>query len=179
MKNILKKKLQNKSAVIGILGLGYVGLPLLLRYAEVGYKVIGIDIDQHKVDMLNQGESYIDHINSTRIKILKNNFKATSDYTISANTDALILCVPTPLNKYREPDLSFVKYTVDSVIPCLRKGHVISLESTTYPGTTEEELLPRIESTGLRVGKDVFLVYSPEKKIQLTLISQHNQFLKL
>ena len=162
MKNILKK-LQNKSAVIGILGLGYVGLPLLLRYAEVGYKVIGIDIDQHKVDMLNQGESYIDHINSTRIKILKNNFKATSDYTISANTDALILCVPTPLNKYREPDLGFVKYTVDSVIPCLRKGHVISLESTTYPGTTEEELLPRIESTGLRVG-DVFLVYSPERE---------------
>ena len=165
MRNRLIKKLQDKSAVIGIFGLGYIGLPLLLRYAEVGYKVIGIDIDQEKVDMLNQGKSYIGHITSAQIKASgRKDFKVTADFTRTTEADALILCVPTPLNKYREPDLSFVKSTVDSVIPYLKKGHVISLESTTYPGTTEEELFPRMESTGLKVGKDVFLVYSPERE---------------
>ncbi len=165
MKQILIDRLDNKSAIIGILGLGYVGLPLMIRYAEVGYKVIGIDIDQEKVDRLNQGKSYIEHIPSQQIQIsLEQGFEATTDFSRATEADTLILCVPTPLNKYREPDLSYVTDTTDAVIPYLRKGHVLSLESTTYPGTTEEELLPRMESTGLKVGKDVFLVYSPERE---------------
>ncbi len=164
-KEKLLTKLSDKSAVIGILGLGYVGLPLMLRYAEIGYKVIGIDIDTQKVDALNQGESYIEHIPSEDIKTsLKQGFEATIDFSRATEADTLILCVPTPLNKYREPDLSYVTDTTDMVVPYLRKGQVLSLESTTYPGTTEEELLPRMESTGLKVGEDVFLVYSPERE---------------
>jgi len=158
-------KLSNKTAVIGVLGLGYVGLPLMLRYSEVGFKVIGIDVDQIKVDLLKQGRSYIEHIPSESIQTsLEQGFEATSDFSRVTEADTLILCVPTPLDKYREPDLSFVIDTVNAIIPNLRKGHVISLESTTYPGTTEEELLPRLESTGLKVGEDVFLVYSPERE---------------
>ena len=165
MKNQLIEKLNNKTAVIGILGLGYVGLPLMLRYAEVGYKVLGIDIDQKKIDALNEGKSYIEHIPSNKIAdSIKSGFEATADFSRAAEADTLILCVPTPLNKYREPDLSYVTDTTDAVLPFLRKGHVLSLESTTYPGTTEEELFPRMESTGLKVGEDVFLVYSPERE---------------
>ncbi|MEB8430932.1 nucleotide sugar dehydrogenase [Cocleimonas sp. KMM 6892] len=164
-KTDLISKLNNKTATIGILGLGYVGLPLLIRYAEVGFKVIGIDIDQDKVSALNEGKSYIEHIPSSEIQSsLKKGFEATTDFSRATEADTLILCVPTPLNKYREPDLSYVTDTADAVIPYLRKGHVLSLESTTYPGTTEEELLPRMESTGLKVGKDIFLVYSPERE---------------
>lgn len=165
MKNQLIEKLNNKTAVIGILGLGYVGLPLMLRYVEAGYKVLGVDIDQEKIDALNGGECYIEHIPSEKIAdSLKSGFEATSDFSRASQADTLILCVPTPLNKYREPDLSYVTDTVDAVLPYLRKGHVLSLESTTYPGTTEEELFPRMESTGLKVGEDVFLVYSPERE---------------
>ena len=165
MKTNLINKLQDKTAIIGIIGLGYVGLPLMLRYVEVGYKVLGIDINQEKVDMLNQGISYIEHISTEHIKkAVENGFEATTDFSRVPEADALIICVPTPLNKYREPDLSFVIDTTDFIIPHLRKGHVLSLESTTYPGTTEEELLPRMESTGLKVGEDVFLVYSPERE---------------
>jgi UDP-N-acetyl-D-glucosamine dehydrogenase len=145
--------------------LGYVGIPLMLRYSEVGYKVLGIDIDQNKVDELNKGKSYIDHIPTENIqRALESDFEATNDFSRVVEVDALIICVPTPLNKYREPDLSFVINTTNFIIPYLRKGHVVSLESTTYPGTTEEKLLPRVESTGLKVGEDVFLVYSPERE---------------
>jgi UDP-N-acetyl-D-glucosamine dehydrogenase len=165
MKQSLINKFQNKTAVIGILGLGYVGLPLMLRYAEIGFKVLGIDIDADKVTKLNQGKSYIEHIPSAKIaEAQKQGFEATTDFARASEADALILCVPTPLNKYREPDLSFVTDTTDMVVPHLRKGQVLSLESTTYPGTTEEELLPRAESTGLKVGEDIFLVYSPERE---------------
>ena len=165
MKIHLIKNLQNKSAVIGIVGLGYVGLPLVLRYIEVGYKVIGFDIDQSKVDVLSQAKSYIEHIPDTSIRdAVKNGFEATVDLKRVTEVDALILCVPTPLNKYREPNLSFIFDTMDSLVPFLRAGQVVSLESTTYPGTTDEELLPRIESRGLKVGKDIFLVYSPERE---------------
>ena len=165
VKQDLITKFSDKTAVIGILGLGYVGLPLMIRYSEVGYKVLGIDIDQEKVDILGQGKSYIEHISSDLIKTsLAKGFEATTDFSRATEADTLILCVPTPLNKYREPDLSYVTDTTDAVIPYLRKGHVLSLESTTYPGTTEEELLPRLESTGLKVGEDVFLVYSPERE---------------
>lgn len=163
--NSLITSLKNANSKIGIVGLGYVGLPLMLRFQEEGYKVLGFDIDQFKISRLMEGESYIEHIPSSKIKhAVANGFEATLDFKRIPEVDAIILCVPTPLNKYREPDLSFVLDTVDSIVPHLRSGQVVSLESTTYPGTTEEELLPRIESKGLKVGTDVFLVFSPERE---------------
>lgn len=159
------RRLNEKTATIGIVGLGYVGLPLLLRYCEVGYKVIGFDIDQSKIDLLLRGKSYIEHISSKHIEnAIAKGFEPTTDFSRASEVDALILCVPTPLNKHREPDLSFVLDTTDSLVPYLRPGQVVSLESTTYPGTTDEELLPRIESRGLKAGHDVFLVFSPERE---------------
>ena len=155
----------NRSATIGIFGLGYVGLPLALRYAEMGFRVTGFDIDTQKITQLTAGESYIEHITSDRIAAaLKMGFEAEADFSKASAMDALILCVPTPLNKHREPDLSFVTETVDMITPHLRQGQIVALESTTYPGTTEEELLPRVESTGLQVGENIFLVYSPERE---------------
>ena len=161
----LEDKLKNHSANIGIVGMGYVGLPLAIRYAEVGFKTFGFDIDKTKVSQLNGGKSYIRHIADDDIeRIIQRGFVATHDFSKTADMDALIICVPTPLNKHREPDLSYVIDTMQSLAKHLRKSQVISLESTTYPGTTEEELLPRIEATGLKVGEDVFLVYSPERE---------------
>jgi len=157
--------LDTRTATIGIVGLGYVGLPLAITYADAGYRVLGIDIDPHKVERLNHGESYIEHIPSEHIaRMTSTGFEATTDTSRASEADALILCVPTPLNKYREPDLTFVTTTIDALTPHLRPGQVVSLESTTYPGTTDEELKPRIEAGGLRVGHDVFLVYSPERE---------------
>ncbi len=164
-KDAFFSRMLEKTAVIGIIGLGYVGLPLMLRFSGLGYKVVGIDIDAAKVGMLNAGKSYIEHISSTSItKELENGFIATTDFAEARQCDAIIICVPTPLNKYREPDISFVTKTADALVPHLRAGHVLSLESTTYPGTTEEELLPRMQSTGLVAGEEVFLVYSPERE---------------
>ena len=165
MKQNFLSRIQDKSAVIGIVGLGYVGLPLMLRFAEVGYKVLGFDIDNNKVDSLQQGKSYIEHISADSIRLARERgFEATADFSRAPEADALILCVPTPLNKYREPDLSFVLNTIDSLVPYLREGHLVSLESTTYPGTTDEELLPRIESRGFKIGENAFLVFSPERE---------------
>jgi UDP-N-acetyl-D-glucosamine dehydrogenase len=161
----LLDRLSGRRAVIGVVGLGYVGLPLSLRYSEVGYRVLGFDIDPSKVERLLSGRSYIEHIDVSAIqRAVKSRFEPTTDYTRASEADALIICVPTPLNKYREPDLSFVTNTMDTLLPYLRPGQVVSLESTTYPGTTEEELQPRIESRGLRVGEDLFLVFSPERE---------------
>lgn len=157
-KQQLLAKLANRSAVIGIFGLGYVGLPLALRFREAGYSVLGFDIDAAKVAALGAGRSYIEHIT------LPGPLEATTDFARAASCDALVICVPTPLNAYREPDLSFVLNTVESIVPHLRAGQVLSLESTTYPGTTDEELKPRIEARGLTVGKDAFLVFSPERE---------------
>ncbi|MBL4904130.1 MAG: nucleotide sugar dehydrogenase, partial [Desulfocapsa sp.] len=159
-------KVTDKTAVIGIVGLGYVGLPLMLRYVEVGFKVVGFDVDQDKVDKLNNGTSYIKHIADDKIKAAVNQgmFEATTNFSRATAVDAFLICVPTPLNKYREPDLSYVTGTVDSLLPYLQKGQVLCLESTTYPGTTEEELKPRIEKQGLVVGTDFFLIYSPERE---------------
>ena len=161
----LVARLENRTAVIGIAGLGYVGLPLMLRYANAGFKVIGFDIDARKVAMLNAGQSYIEHITAKSIADARNRgFEATSDFSNAAETDALIICVPTPLNAYREPDLSFIFSTVDALVPHMRKGQIMSLESTTYPGTTSEELRPRLEARGFNVGEDIFLVFSPERE---------------
>ena len=158
-------KFRDKTATIGIVGLGYVGLPLMLRYAETGFKVLGFDIDAEKVNKLNKGETYIEHITADKIAAAHAaGFEATTDFSRIGEVEAVILCVPTPLNKYREPDMSFVIDTTDAVKPYLRAGQVLSLESTTYPGTTEEELLPRVEEGGLKVGENVFLVYSPERE---------------
>lgn len=158
-------KLNDRQAVIGILGMGYVGQPLALRYSQLGYKVLGFDIDAEKVAQLNAGRSHIEHISNADIaRANAAGMDCTTDFSRSKDADALILCVPTPLNKYREPDLSYVINTVESIVPYLRAGQVVSLESTTYPGTTEEELLPRVSSGGLTVGEDIFLVYSPERE---------------
>ncbi|MEN5092063.1 UDP-N-acetyl-D-glucosamine 6-dehydrogenase [Pseudomonas protegens] len=158
-------KFKNKEALIGIVGLGYVGLPLMLRYNAIGFRVLGIDIDDSKVAKLNAGTSYIEHIASEHISQARNSgFEATTDFRRAGECDALILCVPTPLNKYREPDMSFVINTTNALKPYLRAGQVVSLESTTYPGTTEEELLPRVQENGLIVGENIFLVYSPERE---------------
>ncbi|MGI0501001.1 nucleotide sugar dehydrogenase [Limnospira platensis] len=153
------------NSFIGIVGLGYVGLPLALRFTEVGFNVLGFDIDQAKVDAIDSGYSYIKHIGDLAVaQGRERGFTATTDFSRVAEVDALILCVPTPLNKYREPDLSFVIKTIEAVLPWLHSGQIISLESTTYPGTTDEELKPRIESQGLKVGEDIYLVYSPERE---------------
>jgi UDP-N-acetyl-D-glucosamine dehydrogenase len=165
MKRTLLGKIESRSATVGVVGLGYVGLPLTLRFCEVGYKVLGFDIDKAKVATLNAGRSYIEHIAAKRIATArKAGFEATADFSRAGEADALILCVPTPLNKYREPDISFIIDTIETLAPHLRKGQIVSLESTTYPGTTDEELLPRIEARGLKVGKDIFLVFSPERE---------------
>jgi len=158
-------KFKNRTAVVGILGLGYVGLPLLLRYSDAGFRVLGFDVDVGKVEKLNVGQSYIEYIPGKRIASARcRGFEATCDFSRARECDALIVCVPTPLNKYRNPDLSFVIATTEAIKPWLRAGQVVSLESTTYPGTTEEELLPRLQESGLRVGEEIFLVYSPERE---------------
>lgn len=161
----LIQRLSDRQAVIGIIGLGYVGLPLMLRYSDAGYQVRGFDIDPKKVAALNAGDSYIEHINANSIQAAINNgFSATTDFSKVRETDALIICVPTPLNRHREPDLTFVTQTLDSIVPYLRKGQIVSLESTTYPGTTDEEVTPRIEKGGFKVGVDIFVVFSPERE---------------
>jgi UDP-N-acetyl-D-glucosamine dehydrogenase len=161
----LIRKIRDKRAVVAIIGMGYVGLPLMLRFSESGYRVIGLDIDAAKVEKLNRGESYIRHIAATAVAAARaSGFSATSDFARLREADAIIICVPTPLNRYREPDLSFVLNTTDAIVPHLKRGQIVCLESTTYPGTTEEELRPRVESTGLKVGSDIFLVFSPERE---------------
>lgn len=166
MKRQLITRLEDKTAVIGIIGLGYVGLPLLLGFIEAGYRVLGFDTDKDKIAKLAAGRSYIKHIPTEQIAmaVATDRVDGTSDFSRAGEADALIICVPTPLNGHREPDLSFVINSVETVLPHIRPGQVVSLESTTYPGTTDEELLPRLESRGLRVGKDIFLLFSPERE---------------
>src|SRR6056297_1490651 len=161
----LLDRLRTKKATIGIVGLGYVGLPLLLRYSEAGFRVLGLDADESKVEKLNAGKSYIAQCESEQVaKAREAGMEATGDPARITEADAVIICVPTPLNRYREPDLRFVTDTTDQVAPHLRAGQIVALESTTYPGTTEEELLPRVEANGLKVGDDIFLIYSPERE---------------
>jgi UDP-N-acetyl-D-glucosamine dehydrogenase len=161
----LKQKIADRKAVIGIVGLGYVGLPLCIRFAEERFRVLGFDIDAAKVEQLNRGQSYIGHIPHESIVGLRAaGFEATADYARASEADALLICVPTPLRSHREPDLRFVIDTMEALTPHLCPGQAVVLESTTYPGTTEEELRPRMESAGLHIGEDAFLVYSPERE---------------
>ena len=160
-----ENKISSRDAVICIYGLGYVGLPLALRYSEVGFRVIGVDIDDERVARLNSGVSGIDHLPDERVAEARAcGFEATCDFARTMDADALIICVPTPLNRYREPDLTYIQDTAEAIAPYLRAGQLVALESTTFPGTTEEVLLPRLESVGLKAGKDFFLVYSPERE---------------
>lgn len=154
------------SSTIAVIGLGYVGLPLLLAFARKGYRSIGIDIDASKPEALKNGRSYIKHIPDQDVAgaLKVGKLDATSDFSRVAEADAVILCVPTPLDHHLEPDLSYVTNTLDAILPHVRPGQTISLESTTYPGTTDEELVTRLEAAGWTVGSDVFAVYSPERE---------------
>jgi UDP-N-acetyl-D-glucosamine dehydrogenase len=158
-------KLRRRRAVIGVLGLGYVGLPLALRFADAGLKVIGFDIDAEKVRKLKAGRSYINYLPAAVVRQgLRQGFEATGDFARARQCDALVICVPTPLDRMREPDLGFVVGTAEAVAPYLRRGQLVSLESTTWPGTTEEVVQPILERGGLKVGRDLFLVFSPERQ---------------
>jgi UDP-N-acetyl-D-glucosamine dehydrogenase len=157
--------LSNKALNVGIFGLGYVGIPLAQRISGVGLKVTGFDIVSERVAELNAGASPIKHISNESIAEMRAaGFEATTDFSRAAECDALIICVPTPLNEYREPDLSFVVSTMEQIAAYLRPNQLLSLESTTWPGTTEEILLPFVEKAGLTVGTDFYLVYSPERE---------------
>ena len=170
----LKGKILQREARVAVIGLGYVGLPLALLYIERGFPVTGFDIDARKVSKLNAGGSYIFRITETEIqRALKQGFAATSDYSQLVNVDAIIICVPTPLNEYHEPDLSYITGTAESIAPHLRAGHLIILESTTYPGTTEEVLIPILEKgnrhqlkacRGGENGNSFFVAFSPERE---------------
>ena len=166
MVNSLLNRINERSALIGIVGLGYVGLPLVLRFCEEGFNVLGFDIDREKADKLNSGESYIKHISSEKVRqfVDRRLFEATVDMQRLKEADAIIICVPTPLTDKREPDMQYVEATAREVARHLRPGQLISLESTTYPGTTEELLLPLLTEKGLKVGRDFFLVFSPERE---------------
>lgn len=162
----LAQKITDRSAVIGIIGQGYVGLPLALVFEEVGFPVVGFDLDASKVETLMKGESYIKHIGSDRVKaaVSRGRFTATTDFDRLVECDAILICVPTPLGRHREPDLSFVHNSAREVARRLRKGQLIVLESTTYPGTTDEEVLPILEETGLKCPEDFLLAFSPERE---------------
>ena len=159
-------KFKSKEAVVGVVGLGYVGLPLVLAYAKAGFHSIGFDIDESKAEALLAGRSYIKHIPGEQVAAAKESGRldATIDFTRVAECDALILCVPTPLDEHFEPDLSYVVKTIEAIVPNLRAGQIVSLESTTYPGTTDEELVTRVEAAGFKVGETAYVVYSPERE---------------
>lgn len=168
MKAELLKRIQAREARVGIVGLGYVGLPLLIEFAKADFPVAGFDIDTAKIDALNGGKTYIRHIDEKHIQAsITENPKAfnTTDFTKLGDCDALLICVPTPLTSHRDPDLSYVEKTARSMAPHLRKGQLIALESTTYPGTTEDVLIPILEEgSGLKASEDLFIAYSPERE---------------
>ena len=167
IEGITLERIQSKEITVGVIGLGYVGLPLSLVYAEQNISVIGFDVDESKIETINAGRSYFQHISEEKIKSFadKKVLQATSNFEEIANCDAVILCVPTPLSNHWEPDLKYIRVTCEKIAPYIKKGALISLESTTWPGTTEEVVLPLIEKLGnKRVGKDFYLCYSPERE---------------
>jgi UDP-N-acetyl-D-glucosamine dehydrogenase len=160
------RRVESRTATVGVVGMGYVGLPLALLFAERGFPVIGFDVDRKKIDALSRGASYIHHIGVERVAkaFLEQNARATDDFSHLAGCDAIIVCVPTPLGVHREPDLKYIRTTAEVIARHIRSGQLIVLESTTYPGTTREELLPRFEATGMHCGTDFFIAFSPERE---------------
>ena len=161
------QKIKEKKAHIGIIGLGYVGLPLTIAFCKAGFRVTGLDIDQEKIDLLSQGKSYINHIPDEKINrlIQGNKFKASTDFSSVGQLDCILICVPTPLNKNREPDMGYIVSTAQKISPYILKNQLIVLESTTFPGTTQEVLIPEIElNSELKANKDFYIAYSPERE---------------
>ena len=157
----LLANLKARRARIGVVGLGYVGIPLALTAAKAGFKVLGFDINEPRVDQINRGENVINHIDAADLAgaVSGRAFEATADFTRLDEPDAILICVPTPLTRHREPDLSYVENTAREAASRLRRGQLIVLESTTYPGTTDEVVRPILEATGLKSGEDFFLAY--------------------
>ncbi len=166
MKDLFLKKINDKKAVIGVIGLGYVGLPLNLCFVEKGFRSIGFDIDKSKIDALAAGKSYIKHISSERIEKANSTklFESTTDFKRLKECDAILIAVPTPLNKNREPEMEYIVLTCEAIYPHLQKGQLVVLESTTYPGTTVEVVVPILEKSGLKVDKDFYVAFSPERE---------------
>jgi UDP-N-acetyl-D-glucosamine dehydrogenase len=162
----LQAKVENNQAVVGVIGLGYVGLPLMAAFHRAGFPVIGFDVDQRKIDALHKGENYLKHLGKTLVSDMKKGgkFDATTDASRLGECDVVISCVPTPLGTHREPDLTFVENSAKDIAKTLRKGQLIVLESSTYPRTTREIMLPLFEAKGLKLGEDFFLAYSPERE---------------
>lgn len=165
MKAELLRKIQEKTAVLGVIGLGYVGLPLAVEKAKMGYKTIGFDVQEQKVDMVNAGQNYIGDIVPEELTcvVKSGNLRATKDFSFIRNVDCVAICVPTPLDIYQQPDVSYVVQSTEDIASYLRPGMLVVLESTTYPGTTEEIVKPILEKTGLKVGQDIYLAFSPER----------------
>ncbi|MDH8678602.1 nucleotide sugar dehydrogenase [Fusibacter bizertensis] len=166
MKELLLNRIKDKTAVVAVIGLGYVGLPLAVEKAKAGYKTIGFDVQQEKIDMVNRGKNYIgDVVDSELESIIKDGkLSATSDFSVVSAADFIAICVPTPLDDYKQPDISYVKNSTIEIAKYLQPGTIVVLESTTYPGTTEELLLPILEKgSGLKCGEDFFLAFSPER----------------
>jgi UDP-N-acetyl-D-glucosamine dehydrogenase len=164
---VLLERIKKKEATIGVIGLGYVGLPLVIEFCKSGFPVTGLDIDEKKIEALSQGKSFIKHIPDEKIQTLNKdgNFMASKDFSLVKKLDCILICVPTPLNKNREPDLSYIVSTAKQISRHMRKGQLIVLESTTYPGTTQDVLLPELESgSNLKGGTDFFVAYSPERE---------------
>lgn len=162
----LMELISNKTATIAVMGLGYVGLPLIDAFQRAGFPTLGFDIDPQKTEALNRGESYIAHIPSESIRSWRrsNKFEATTDFDRLGEPDVILICVPTPLNESRDPDLQYIESTVRSIAHRLRPGQLVILESTTYPGTTRDVVLPLLNTSGLKVGQDFFLAFSPERE---------------
>ena len=165
MSNNLQSRIESKDAKIGVVGLGYVGLPLAVEFAKAGFSVTGIDIAQERVDQLNRGENYISDVDSSELSSLveSGEFVATTDYSVVSNLDAVFICVPTPLSKLNDPDVSFIQSALDELVKYIHPGLLVILESTTYPGTTRELILPALTAKRAEVGKDFFLCFSPER----------------
>ena len=162
----LLQKIEDRSARVGVIGLGYVGLPLVMQFVKSGFQSIGFDLDPEKIRHLEAGKTYIKHIPDEETKLLKSSgrFLPTSDFSLLKDADCIIICVPTPLNKNREPDLSFVFNSTETVAKYLRKEQLVVLESTTYPGTTDEDMRKILEATGMKAGRDFHLAFSPERE---------------
>jgi len=162
---LLERKLKERKAKIAVIGLGYVGLPLAVEQAKAGFTVVGIERKKKRVDMVNQGKNYIPDVINFELEraVKEGKLRVTQDFGVISKVDVICICVPTPLTKNKEPDVQYIQGVADKLTPYLHKGQLIVLESTTYPGTTEEVILPRLQRKGLKVGEDFYLAYSPER----------------